>query len=202
MSSFLLFFACGCLITSNLVNGWPLLYKPSCDVQPVLAVKMPSYIETLAGCPRDETLTLDGRNKDGDKWVDDIKQFFYFRNGKGEFDCDVEYKFLVFFSEASAIKEYESEKRWKSKRDPVFQEISGDTGIACVFYTEQDRADPEGGSVPMGTYHAQVSFRLRNIFVRVTTNEHTSKSDKLALAVKDLTEMLTVALSSTNRLPQ
>lgn len=117
-SSFLLFFACGCLITSNMVNFWPLRYKPSCDVQPVLAIQMPNDIETLAGCPRDKSLAVDGKSKDGEKWPDDIKEFFYFRKGKGEFDCDVEYEFLVFFSEAAAIKRYESQCG-VAKRGPV-----------------------------------------------------------------------------------
>src|SRR5690349_2552867 len=86
---FLLLFTSGCLITSNLVNCWPLHYRPSCDVKPALAVKMPSHVKTLASCPRDETLALDGRSvKDGEKWCDDIKEFFYFRNGKGEFGWD------------------------------------------------------------------------------------------------------------------
>ena len=163
---------------------------------------MPVYIETLAACPRDVTLAVNGRSKDGEKWSDDIKEFFYFRNGKGEFDCDVQYEFDVFFSEAAAIKMYESEKRRRSKDDPVFQEMSGDNGIACVHYTEQERADPEGGSVPSGYYHARASFRLRNTFISITTNERTSKSDKLAFAVKDLAQMLTVALANTNRLSQ
>jgi hypothetical protein len=201
MSSFLLFCACGCLITSNMVNFWPLLYKPSCDVQPVLAIKTPSYIETLAGCPRDKTLTLDGRS---DKWPDDIKQFFYFRNGKGEYDWDVEYQFRVFYSEAAAVRWYESDTRghWESKHYPVFKETITNGCSVCVHYTEQERADPEGGSVPMGIYHARASFRIRNTYIRITTDEHTSKSDKLALAVRDLAQMLTVALSNTNRLSQ
>jgi hypothetical protein len=201
-SSFLLFFACGCVVTSNMVNFWPLRYTPSCDVQPVLAIKMPNYIESLAGCPRDETLTLDGRNKEGGKWPDDIKQFFYFSSGQGEFGHDVRYEFDVFFSEASAVEFYESEKRWRSKYDRVFKEVSGEAGTACIYYTRQERADPEGGSVPMGIYHARVSFRIRNAYICITTNERTSKSDKLALAVRDLAQMLTDALSNTNRLSQ
>ena len=201
-SSCLIFITCGCLITSNMVNFWPLLYKPSCDVQPVLAIQMPGYIETLAGCPRDKTIVVNGINGDGSRRTDDMKEFFYFRNGKGEFDCDVKYEFDVFFSEAAAKKMYESEKHWRSKDDPVFQEKKGDSGIACVHYTEQERADPEGGSAPMGIYHARASFRLRNTFISITTNERTSKSDKLALAVRDLAQMLTVALVSTNRLSQ
>jgi hypothetical protein len=80
--------------------------------------------------------------------------------------------------------------------------MSGDSGIACVHYTKQERADPEGGGGPMGIYHARASFRLRNTFISITTNERTSKSDKLALAVRDLAQMLTVALVSTNRLSQ
>jgi hypothetical protein len=202
VNSCLLFVTCGCIITSNMVNFWPLLYKPSCDVQPVLAIQMPVYIETLAACPRDKTIVKNGINGDGSRRTDDIKEFFYFRNGKDEFDCDVEYEFDVFFSEAAAIKMYESDKRWSSKDCPVFREVIGDSGSACVYYTKQERADPEGGSVPSGQYHARASFRLRNTYISITTNERTSKSDKLALAVKDLTQMLTVALASTNSLSQ
>jgi hypothetical protein len=200
VSSCLIFFTCGCLITSNMVNFWPLLYKPSCDVQPVLAIQMPVYVETLAGCPRDETIVENGLGGAGHRAPDDEKEFFYFRKGKGEFDYDVQYEFHVFFSEAAAVKWYESEKRWRSKDDPVFQEMSGDSGIACLHYTKQERADPEGGSVPLGDYHARASFRLRNTFISITTNERTSKSDKLAFAVKDLAQMLTVALANTNKL--
>ena len=54
----------------------------------------------------------------------------------------------------------------------------------------------------MGIYHARVSFRLRNAYISITTNERTSKSDKLALAVGDLARMLTDALSNTNRVSQ
>jgi hypothetical protein len=163
---------------------------------------MPNCIETLAACPRDKTLTLDGRRDDGGKWPDDIKQFFYYRNGKGEYGWDVQYEFRVFFSEASAIKSYESEKRYSSKHVPIYQEISGDSGIACIFYTDQERADPEGGSAPTGIYHARVLFRLRNTEIYITTREGTSKSDKLSLAVRDLAQMLTSALTSTNRMSQ
>jgi hypothetical protein len=202
VSSCLLFVTCGCLITSNMVNIWPLLYKPSCDVQPVLAIQMPNYIETLASCPRDETLVTNGLTKDGYRAPDDEKEFFYFRKGKGEFDYDVQYEFDLYFSEAAAVKRYESEKRWSSKDDPVFRETSGDSGSACVHYTKQERADPEGGSAPMGIYHSRATFRLRNTYISITTNDRTSKSDKLASAVRDLAQMLTLALSSTNRLSE
>ena len=53
VSNGLIFITCGCM---NMVNFWPLLYKPSCDVQPVLAIQMPDYIETLA------SLDFHGRN--------------------------------------------------------------------------------------------------------------------------------------------
>jgi hypothetical protein len=84
------------------------LYKPSCDLQPILALRLPDYIETLAGCPRDQTIAKDGLGNDGYRAPDDQKEFFYYRNGKGEFDCDVEYEFHVFFHEAAAVKWYES----------------------------------------------------------------------------------------------
>ena len=203
--SFLLLFTSGCLITSNMVNFWPLHYRPSCDVKPVLTIKMPSHIETLAACPRDETLALNGRSvKEGEKWCDDIKEFFYYRNGKGGNDWDVRYEFIVFFNEASAVARYGSETRgrWESKHYPVYSEVVTNDCSACVHYTEQERADPEGGSVPMGIYHARASFRLHNAFIRVTTTEPTAQSDKLADAVRDLAQMLTAALSNTNRVPQ
>jgi hypothetical protein len=165
----------------------------------MLVLRLPDHIETLAGCPRDQTIVTNGLGMRGYRAPDDKKEFFYFRNGKGEFGCDVEYEFDVFFSEAAAIKYYDSNKHWRSKDDPVFQELSGDSGSACVYYTKQERADGEGGGGPMGIYHARASFRLRNTYISITTNERTSKSDKLALAVRDLAQMLTVALVSTNK---
>jgi hypothetical protein len=162
---------------------------------------MPNYIETLAGCPRDKSLAVDGRSKDGEKWPDDIKEFFYVRKGKGEFDYDVEYEFVLYYSESAANHRYESDTRgkWESKHYPIFKETIVDGCSACVHYTEQERADPEGGSSPMGIYHSRASFRLHNVFIRVTTQQTNSNSDKLASAVKDLAQMLSVALVNTNR---
>ena len=196
-SSFLLSLACGCLITSNMVNFWPLRYKPSCDVQPVLAIQTPSNIETLAAIPRDETIVKNGINQNvGGRQPDDIKEWFRIQRGGSKYNCDTEFNVFVYFSESAAIRWHESEKRWRSKDGgvPVFQETIGASGTACIYYTEQERADPEGGSVPAGIYHARASFRLRNTYISITTNERTSKSDKLTLAVRDLAQMLTIAL--------
>jgi hypothetical protein len=198
-SGCLLFLACGCIFM-GIRAAWPLLYKPSCDLRPILALRLPDHIETLADCPRNQMIVTDGLGKEGQRAPDDQKEFFSFRNGKGEFGFDVEYEFHVFFHEAAAVTWYESEKHWRSEDDPVFQEMSGESGIACVHYTKQERADPEGGGGPMGIYHARASFRLRNMFISITTNERTSKSDKLGLAVTELARMLTGALVSTNSL--
>jgi hypothetical protein len=165
---------------------------------------MPNHIETLASCPRDKTIVENGLGEAGSRAPDDQKEFFYFRRGKSEFDFDVQYEFHVFFSEAAAVKWYESDTRgrWESKHYPVLREVVIDGCSACVHYTEQERADPEGGSGPMGIYHARASFRLHNAYVRVITQERTSQSDTLALAVKDLAQMLSVALASTHRTSQ
>jgi hypothetical protein len=201
-SSWLLFIACGCIFTS-VRSLWPLLYRPSCDLQPMLALHLPHHIDTLEAVPRNETIVKNGINQNvGGRQPDDIKEWFCVWKGRSKYDCDTEFDFFVFFTESAAIRWYESERRWRSKDDPVFREASGDSGSACVHYTEQERADPEGGSGPTGIYHARVSFRLRNTFISITTNERTSKSDKLTLAVRDLAQMLTVALASTNRLSQ
>ena len=184
----LLLVACGCVVTS--VRGlWPLQYKPSCDIQPILTIPMPDHVETLAACPRDETYAVDGRSKDGDKWPDDTKEFFRLQRGA------VRYDFWLHFDESAAIKNYQRDKHSRH----VYRETSHDGRSICVYYTEQERADGEGGFEPMGIYHARASFRLRNAYVYVETTEGQSKSETLNLAVRDLAQMLTVALEATNQ---
>lgn len=206
----LLLLICGLLL---LVSGcglffrptWPLLYKPSCDLSPVLAIQFPEHMDTLAGCPRDETVVENGINKNvGGRQPDDIKEFFYFRKGKSEFDFDIQYEFVLFYSDSAAANRYKSDTRgrWESKHYPIFKETIVDGCSACVHYTEQERADPEGGSAPMGIYHSRASFRLHNVFIHVTTQDSKPQNDKLTTAVKDLAQMLSVALASTNQIPK
>jgi len=192
-SGCLLFITCGCLLTS-IRSAWPLLYKPSCDLQPVLSLRLPDRIETLAACPRDETYAVNGINKSGERWPDNAKEFFRLRRAETDFES------WVFFTENAAVERYQSEKRWISKGgQSVFREVTEDGRNICVYYTKQERADPEGGSGPMGIYHARASFRLRNAFIGVETTETRAKSDTLSLAVRDLAQMLIVGLGTTNQ---
>lgn len=170
----------------------PVLHKPStCDLDAVLKLKFPQQIETLAGVPRTETIVENGINKlVGGRQPDQIKEWFDFKQGATEF------KFIIFYSETAAIKEYQ-----RDKDRHVFRESSENGLTGRVHYTEEPRADPEGGSVPMGYYISRADFRLHNIYIRVVTKARVEEgekpqNDKLSNAVKELGQMLSKALSS------
>jgi len=55
-----------CLITSNMVNFWPLLISPLVS-SASFGDSDAGYIETLAGCPRDKTIVVNGINGDGSR---------------------------------------------------------------------------------------------------------------------------------------
>ena len=161
-------------------------------------MQLPSHIDTLAGCPRDKTIVEDGINKgEGSRRTDGTKELFFLTKG------DSQYEFQLFFGESDAVSLYESDKHYPfgSRYYPVFRETIADDRSGCIRYTQQERADPEGGSGPMGIYHSRVSFRLRNAFIRVKTQETNSQSDTLTIAVKDLAT-LAPALASTNQTPR
>jgi hypothetical protein len=104
---------------------------------------------------------------------------------------EVPYKFILFYSEAAANKWYESE----TERHPVYREVTKNGLTGRVHYTEEPRADPEGGSVPMGNYVSRADFRLHNLYIRVLAEDRTKpQNDKLSNAVKDLAQMLEVSL--------
>jgi hypothetical protein len=130
----------------------------------------------------------------------------YLKKGTSEYKFDgkvyllkdtTEYKLVVFYNEAAAIKEY-----GRDKERHVFREITENGLTGRVHYTEQPRSDPEGGSGPMGYYVSRAYFRLHNVFIRVTTQDDKPQSDKLTIAVKDLAKMLNVALVSPNQMPK
>jgi hypothetical protein len=200
----LLLFVSGCLSPFN--PSWPLLYKPNCDISPVLKLQLPEQIDTLAGVPRTETVFENGTNKFGGPLPDEIKEMVYLKKGTSEYKFDgkvyllkdtTEYKLVVFYNEAAAIKEY-----GRDKERHVFREITENGLTGRVHYTEQPRSDPEGGSGPMGYYVSRAYFRLHNVFIRVTTQDDKPQSDKLTIAVKDLAKMLNVALVSPNQMPK
>jgi hypothetical protein len=158
---------------------------------------LPEHINTLASCPKDKMIVENGINKNvGRRQPDDIKELFFLTKD------DTEYEFDLCFSDISAVHLYESNKHYPhtEKYHPVFQEAASDGRSCCVYYTEQERADPEGGSGPTGIYYSRASFRLHNAFIQVTTTETNSKNDKLTIAVKDLAQMLSGALSPTNQI--
>ena len=171
----------------------PVLYKPSCDLGPVLRLQFPEQIGTLPGVPRTETIVENGMNKIvGGRQPDEIKEWFNFKDGA------TEYTFIVFYSEVAAIKEYR-----RDRERHVFRETTENGLIGRVHYTEQPRADPEGGLVPMGEFISRADFRLHNVYIRVVTLAHAMdhekpQNDKLTNAVKDLAQMLGGAFSANH----
>ena len=186
--------AIACLLLSSSGCSRPLLYRPSCDLHPVLAVPYPDHIDTLSRCPRDETHAEGGINKhSGGRQPDDIKEMFNLTKGGAE------YRFNLFFSDSGAAQWYESEKRFMAEHHPVFREVTTNGCTACLYYTEQPRADPEGGWAPMGYYVSRVCFRVRNAVVEIEVRQNKPRTDDLSLAVQDLAQMLSAALVSTNQ---
>lgn len=193
----LVFLASACLL---LLSGCaalfrptsPVLYKASCDLSPVLTLELPERIDALAGVPRSETIVEAGINKltGREHRSADIKDWFYLRSG------GVEYQVIIFYSSTGCAEWYESEK----KDPPVFREATGNGLAGRVHYTEEPRADPEGGSGPMGYYLSRADFRLHNLYIRVVTKAHVAEgekpqNDKLSNAVKDLGQMLSRAFT-------
>jgi len=155
----------------------PLLYIPSCDLNPVLTLTIPDPIKTLVGCPRDNSYVVDGINTQfGTPQPDNIKEMFDLRSG------DTNFRFLLFFDDGSAISWYASEKRVRDA--PIYKETSRNGLTGCLRYTEQPRSDPEGGSRPMGYYVSEVSFRLHNAYICVSTRHKIPESNSLTVAVE------------------
>lgn len=170
----------------------PVLHKPSpCDLSPVLNLRFPEQIDTLAGVPKTETIVENGINmRVGGRQPDEIKEWFDFK------EDTTEYTFIVFYSEAATIKKY---GRYSSRN--VFRETTENGLTGRVHYTEEPRADPEGGSVPMGYYISRADFRLHNLYIRVETKARSDQGEKpqnnkFSRAVKELGQMLSDALSS------
>jgi hypothetical protein len=188
---------------SLLAAGWwflarPLLYKPSCDVQPVISIPFPKEIETLAGCPRDKTTFENGIHKDlGTRAPRGINERFTLGEINHRLHSGSNYEFIVFFNVPAAKFWYDDATRgpWSSKHYPVFKETVVDDCVACVHYTEQARSDFRE---PDGYYQSRATFRIHNAFIQVTTEDTTRKSDRLQVAVTNLAQMLRVALASTN----
>jgi hypothetical protein len=166
----------------------PVLYKPSCDLGPVLSLQVPEQIETLAGLPRTETVFENGTNRFGGRLPDEIKEKLYLKEGA------TEYTFIVFYGDTAAIKEY-----GRDRERHVFRETTENGLTGRLHYTEEPRADPEGGLVPMGEFISRADFRLHNLYIRVETTARAEKgekpqNDKLTRAVVDLARMLSATL--------
>ena len=193
----LLLLAPGCICVSLFRPTTPVLHKPlPCDLEAVLTLQLPKRIDTLAGLPRTETFSQGGTNRYGGPLPDGIQEHFCLTQGA------TEYRFIVFKSDAAAIKVYGGD----SDRN-VFREAMENGLTGRVHYTEEPRADPEGGSGPMGYYISRADFRLHNLYIRVKTKAHSDQgekpqNDKLANAVSELAKMLSVSLVSTNQTSQ
>lgn len=168
----------------------PVLHKPlPCDLGPVLSLQLPQRIDALAGVPRTETVVEGGVNKltGATHGPYDIRDWFYVRQEDVALRSSVEYEIIIFYSNSACEEWYASAK----KDHPVFREATENGLTGRVHYTEEPRADPEGGSGPMGYYVSRADFRLHNLHVRVVTKGRDKpQNDKLSNAVKDLGQML------------
>jgi len=199
----LLLLAPGCIFVSLFRPTSPVLYKPSGDLEPVLTLRLPEHIDTLAGIPRTETIVENGFNKlIGEQEVgrsDARRELFYLRKGGALKEGSTEYQFFLFHTEAAATEEY----GWAKLHRRVFREATENGLNGRLYYTEEPRADPEGGSAPMGYYISRADFRLRNLYIRVEARDNESPhNDKLTRAVGELAQMLRVTLVRTNKVPQ
>lgn len=178
----------------------PVLHKPlPCDLGPVLSLQLPQRIDTLAGVSRTETVVEGGVNKltGATRGPYDIRDWFYVRREDVALRSSVEYEIIIFYSNRACEEWYASAK----KDHPVFREVTENGLTARVHYTEEPRADPEGGSGPMGYYISRADFRLHNLYIRVETKARSDQGEKpqnhkLSRAVKELGQMLNKALSS------
>ena len=181
----------------------PVLYKPSGDLEPVLTLQLPEQIGTLAGIPRTETIVENGFNKLIARQELDTsrarRELFYLRKSGSFREGSTEYQFALFHTASAATNQYS----WAKRHHRVFRETTENELNGCIYYTEEPRADPEGGSAPMGYYVSRADFRLRNLYIRVETRDNeTPHNDKLTRAVHDLAQMLCDTLVRTNRIPQ
>jgi hypothetical protein len=190
----LLLLGAGCICVSMFRPTTPVLHKPSpCDLDSVLTLQLPERVDTLGDVPRTETFSQGGTNSYGGPLPDGIKEHFCLTKGA------TEYRFIVFHTEAAAVKEYGRD----SDRN-VFRETTENGLTGRVHYTEEPRADGEGGRVPMGYYISRADFRLHNLYIRVETKAHEARgekpqNDKLANAVRDLAQMLSASIASTHQ---
>ena len=177
----------------------PIKYKPNYDISPIMALKFPERIDTLPGFPKTEIIVENGISPStGDKHKD-IKEWFNLRLDQTKYEYLVEwseYMIIICYNEEKAKKEYECWKQFV----PVFREITENGITTCIHYTKQPRADPEGGSVPMGYYISQADFLIHNLYIRVKTRDNSPKSDKLSDAIKELARMLSESLNLNNSL--
>lgn len=176
----------------------PIKYKPNYDISPIMALKFPERIDTLPGFPKTKIIVENGINKGTGTKYKDIKEWFNLRIDQTNYEWVEwsEYMIIVCYSEEDAKKEYECWKQFV----PVFREITENGITACIHYTKQPRADPEGGSGPMGYYISQADFLIHNLYIRVQTRNCSPKRDKLSDAIKELARMLSESLNLNNSL--
>jgi hypothetical protein len=169
----------------------PLMYTPSWDPSPVLTLPVPDHIKTLAGCPRDKTVVVNGINLAlRERDYENCKETFYLTRG------DTEYSFKLFYDDAAAARLYSREKQGLDEEaPPVFKEVTKNGLTAGVRYTEQPRECPSGLYRPMGYYVSRSTFILHNAHIRIKTRDSTPKSDNLNAAIRDLARMLSKALN-------
>lgn len=177
----------------------PVLYKPTFDLGPVLALRLPEHINALDGIPRTESIVEGGFNKLLGKHEGDgraaRRELFYSRKVGTWKEGFVDYQFILFHTDDAAIKHYDFMKNLYR----VFRETTENGLAGRVYYTEEPRADPEAGSGPTGSYISRADFCLHNLYVRVEANGHQKPpNDRLTEAIRELAHMLSAALEHIN----
>ncbi|HUL53543.1 MAG TPA: hypothetical protein VLT83_09070 [Opitutaceae bacterium] len=166
-----------------------ILSRPVCDPKPLLTLKLPARIETLAGLPRDGTSVENGINKrTGGPQPGRVKELFDLHDDFGG------YNFTLYFDETAAKEGYEFENSFTLV--PVFSETKADGAAFALLYVNKPRTDPEGGCKPYGYYSSGAHVRLRNLVVGFGTRHDQPISDALTKAARHLAEMLTQELAA------
>jgi hypothetical protein len=171
----------------------PLLYKPRFDPTPVLSLNIPKYIDTLEVIPRNETVVVNGFNKNvGRRQPDNVKEMFHLDIPDGTIH------FTLYFDATSAGKSYQFWKKNGTLNNPVFYETGKENHRAYVLHVEQPRSDPEGFCQPMGYYTSSCGFQLQNLLVTIGVHHDERESESLNQAIKILADLIKDDISQKN----
>lgn len=187
------------IVTSVLLSGcWrEIISKPVCDPSPVLSLKIPNQIETLARFPRDRTVVEMGIDtRRGTRELYDIKERLILRKAKSEKWLFTEYDLSLCYTEEAARKYFERNKNFYTNpySRTIYSELNHSEYNFYVLYVVRPRADIEGFHEPSDFYRSRCSFRLRNLVIWVDVRHKEKQSKMLNEAIQQLANLLSNAL--------